>query len=49
MLSEFGPVVLKELLTFYFSTNDKFAKDKIREVFYSPVNFEYIIKSFLEL
>jgi len=47
MLSEFGPVVLKELLTFYFSTNDKFAKDKIREVFYSPVNFEYIIKSFL--
>uniref|UniRef100_A0A7C5V1V5 HEAT repeat domain-containing protein n=1 Tax=Caldicellulosiruptor owensensis TaxID=55205 RepID=A0A7C5V1V5_9FIRM len=47
MLSEFGPVVLKDLLTFYYSTNDKFAKDKIREVFYSPVNFEYIIKSFL--
>lgn len=47
MLSEFGPVILNDLLKFYYSTNDKFARDKIREVFYSPVNFDYIIKSAL--
>ncbi|BCS82043.1 HEAT repeat domain-containing protein [Anaerocellum diazotrophicum] len=47
MLSEFGPVILNELLKFYYSTNDKFAKDKLREVFYSPENFDYIIKSAL--
>lgn len=47
MLSEFGPVILNDLLKFYYTTNDKFARDKIREVFYSPVNFDYIIKSAL--
>lgn len=44
MLSKFGPIVLNELLAFYRSTTDKFAKDKIIEVFYSPENFEYLIK-----
>lgn len=46
-LSEFGFKIFDRLLEFYYKTGDRFAKDKIIEIFYNHNNFNYLIKGFL--